>query len=279
MFTVIPTKAATDCLFTTVDSTMTLTANCSTDATIIVPDGFTLDGSGYTIIAHDPLGGHFIGAIIKNGGVFANVKNITVTTENLVNVCDGGDLRLRGIMFDGASGSVTNNSVLNINQGASGCQEGNAIEIRNVPFDGTHPNTQNVVVKGNIISNYQKTGIVANGDVDVHVQDNIITGVGPVPYIAQNGIQFGFGAIGIAIKNDVSKNYYSGNNWSSTGILVYEASDVKVVNDIVHDNQIGVDVEGISATNNKIINNKFYGNLLDIYQDAIRTKIHANATE
>lgn len=278
-FTAIPAKATTTCSFATVDNIMTLIDNCSTDTTIIIPDGFTLDGAGYTITAYDPPGGHFVGAIVKNGGVVANVGNLTVTTENLINVCDGGDSRLRGIMFDGASGSVTNNSILNINQGASGCQEGNAIEIRNAPFDGTHPNTQNVVVKGNIISNYQKTGIVANGDVSVHVQDNTIAGVGLIPYIAQNGIQFGFGASGIAIKNNVSENYYGGDYWSSTGILVYEASNVKVVNNIVHDNQIGIDVEGIYATNNKIINNRFYGNLEDIYQDAVRTKIHANVTE
>ena len=69
MSTAIPAKATTTCSFTTVDSVMTLTENCSTDTTIIVPDGFTLDGAGYTITAYDPPGGHFVGAVVKNGGV------------------------------------------------------------------------------------------------------------------------------------------------------------------------------------------------------------------
>ena len=37
--------------------TMTLTADITTDTTIIVPDGYTLDGNGYTITAVDVAGG------------------------------------------------------------------------------------------------------------------------------------------------------------------------------------------------------------------------------
>jgi hypothetical protein len=129
--------AATTCTFTTVGTTMTLDGDCPTDATIVVPDGFTLDGAGYTITAVDPPGGHVLGAIIKNGGSTASVMNVTATTSGLANVCDGGDDRLRGILFDGASGDIVWNTVRDINQGPSGCQEGNAIEIRKAPFDTT----------------------------------------------------------------------------------------------------------------------------------------------
>lgn len=38
--------AVTDCTFTTVGTTITLDADCTTDATILIPNGFTLDGAG-----------------------------------------------------------------------------------------------------------------------------------------------------------------------------------------------------------------------------------------
>ena len=125
--------ATTTCTFTTSGTTMTLNGDCTTDETILIPDGYTLDGNGHTITAVDPSGGHFLGAVVKNAGSTAHVKNLTVTALGLANVCDPPgppDNRLRGILFDGASGSITNNTtVVNINQGASGCQEGNAIEV------------------------------------------------------------------------------------------------------------------------------------------------------
>lgn len=78
-------EATTTCTFTTVGATMTLDADCTTDFTILVPNGSTLDGSGKTITAQDP-----------SGGPFAVVKNLTISTNLLANVCDAGADRARG---------------------------------------------------------------------------------------------------------------------------------------------------------------------------------------
>src|SRR5207253_899281 len=70
--------------------------------------------------------------------------------------CFGGDDRLRGILFDASSGSITNNRVITIKRGLSnGCQEGNAIEIRN--FSGMGVRT--VLIDNNVVRDYQKNGI------------------------------------------------------------------------------------------------------------------------
>jgi len=138
--------ASAACSFTTVKKTMTLNGNCTTTSSIIVPNGFTLDGAGYTITANDPLLGHFTGGVVQNGGASANVTNVTITAVGLADVCDAGAQRLRGILFDGASGSITNVKVLNLNQGPSGCQEGNAIEVRNF---GSSATTNRVTIDGN----------------------------------------------------------------------------------------------------------------------------------
>ena len=167
------TPATTNCNFVfSGGQYMDLRNNCTTDGTILVPNGYELRGYNHTITAIDPPGGHFVGAVVKNGGAVASVTRLKVTTSGLDDVCDAGDDRLRGIMLDGASGRISFNTVTNINQGQSGCQEGNAIEVRNAPFDGTHPGTKTVLVNENTVFDYQKTGIVANGDINVNINHN-----------------------------------------------------------------------------------------------------------
>jgi len=231
--------ATTTCVFTTVGTTMTLTNNCTTDATIPIPDGFTLDGNGKTITAVDPPLGHFLGAVVANGGATANVTNLHVRASGLVDVCDGGADRLRGILFDGASGSITNNVVMNINQGASGCQEGNAIEVRNAPFDDTGTDV-NVTISGNVVTNYQKTGILANGSVAAIISNNVVTGAGPINYIAQNGIQVGFGGTAIVRNNEISGNDYTPKDTVSCGLLFFDADGVKASQNTYRDNERNV---------------------------------------
>jgi hypothetical protein len=183
---------------------MTLQADCATDTSIIVPNGYTLNGAGHTITGVDPAGDHFRGGVVQNGGANASVVNTRITVSALADVCDGGGDRLRGILFDGASGRVANNTVFDINQGPSGCQEGNAIEVRNF---GSNSGTPSVTIEDNVATGYQKTGIIANGAVRATIRNNVVDGLGPVGYIARNGIQIGYGA-----DADVKFNTVRGNS-------------------------------------------------------------------
>ena len=205
--------------------TRTLLGDCVTSTTIGIENGWTLNGAGHTITAVDPAAGHFLGAVIKNLGASANVTNLHVTASNLTNSCDGGGDRLRGILFEGASGSITNNTVSGVRQGLSGCQEGNAIEARNSPFAlETGPVEMGpdvtVTISGNTVSNYQKNGITANGAVVANILNNTVTGDGPINYIAQNGIQVGFGGTATLKGNVVSGNWYSPADTESCGVLL-----------------------------------------------------------
>jgi hypothetical protein len=214
------------CATTISGTTMTLSADCQTDHTIFIPNGFTLNGGGHTITAVDPAGGHFLGAVVMNGGAVATVTNVRITSSGLADVCDAGTDRLRGILFEGAAGSITNNTVRGVRQGLSGCQEGNAIEVRNEPFDNTGSDLK-VTISGNTVSNYQKNGITANGSIAATIAGNVVTGDGPITYIAQNGIQVGFGATATVKNNTVSGNNYSPVSDVACGILLYQADGVK----------------------------------------------------
>lgn len=248
-------RAATTCTFNTSGSTMTLDADCTTDSTVFIPDGFTLDGAGHMITAVDPTGGHFVGAVVQNGGATAHVKNLTVTASGLDDVCDAGNARLRGIMFEGASGSILKSDVIGINQGPSGCQEGNAIEVRNAPFDGTHPNTRTVEIAHNNVQAYQKTGILANGDVSVNVHHNVVGGSATQANLAANGVQLGFGARG-----SVTQNHIDGNSWccadaAATAVLLFEAQGAVVSqNNIGGNADVGIYIasDGATVDNNRV---------------------------
>jgi parallel beta-helix repeat protein len=157
--------------------------------------------------------------------------------------------------------------VRNINQGSSGCQEGNAIEVRNAPFDGTHPNTKNVTIEDNEASNYQKTGILANGDVSVKIEENKVTGLGPVNFIAQNGIQLGFGAKGSVQENIISGNVYTPQTTASAGILLFDPSNgISVKENVVGASDVGIWVIGASSAvirSNKVTSSTSDGIALD----------------
>ena len=209
---------AMPCSFTNSGTSMTLNGDCTTSASILVPNGFTLDGNGYTITGVDPVGDHFRGAVVRNGGAVAHIRNLSVTVSGLAEVCDAGGDRLRGIMLDAASGSIIGNTVNNVRQVGSGCQEGNSIDVRNF----SQPTTFTVEVANNTVTNWMKTGIVANGRVSVNMRNNTIGASANQAVLAANSIQIGFGAQGV-----VKANRVSGNQWCTdatafaTGILVF----------------------------------------------------------
>jgi hypothetical protein len=220
------------CAFDDDGSTWTLLADCTTDETIEIPNGYTLDGDEHTITAVDPAGGHFVGAVVANGGDSASVTDVKITASELANVCDGGAARLRGILLDGASGSITSTTVHGVRQGLSGCQEGNAIEVRHVVGIEPAPGPRlAVMISGNTVYDYMKNGITTNGNVAAAIQGNTVTGDGNVSYIAQNGIQVGFGASATVEGNTVSGNWYTAPagqpEFDACGLLFFDAAGVK----------------------------------------------------
>ena len=252
----LPVQAATDCTFTTVGSTMFLDADCVTDATIGVPDGVTLDGRSHSITAVDPDFGHFLGPVVTNEGSLAYISNLVVQAQDLMNICDGGADRLRGIMFEGASGAIWQTTVQGINQGSSGCQEGSGIEVRKAPFDGSHRATVAVEISQNVIENYQKTGIVCNGDVVCDIHHNFSSESATQENLAANSVQLGFGATGTVSMNHIAGNQWLGpSNFVATAVLIIAADGVTIErNNIGGNSDVGLFLfgEGALVDNNRI---------------------------
>jgi hypothetical protein len=70
------------------------------------------------------------------------------------------------------------------------------------------------------------------------------TGVGPVDYIAQNGIQIGFGGTAIVQENQVSGNDYTPRSFVSCGLLIFDADGVRASQNHYASNERNVCVFG-----------------------------------
>lgn len=235
-----------DCTFTEgvsgrIDVWM-LNASCSTSESIVLPHATKLDGNGHTIWAvPPPEGGVFEGAVITNEPPVGNervtiyVDNVKIKAADMAG-CEGGDTSLRGVWLNGASGGVTNVTILGLNRFESGCQEGNGIDADNL--GGSY--FTNVTIANNTVLHWQKRGIVAQGSVRVKVLNNYIGESANQQFLAPNGIGVYYGATGLVQYNEVHGNEWFGEaDASASGILIYQAGSVQVM-----DNKINVGPDG-----------------------------------
>jgi Right handed beta helix region len=196
-------------------------------ATTCYPTGFFRDGSEMTAAQ---LGGNVTSAAPLD----ATTCNIGVYYDGSTvpgNVTDAEIFGANyfGVVVRGVSVNVTGSDIHDIGQvPLDGTQHGNAIYFATVgtgsataqPTCTTGATTG--TISGNTVEGYQKGGIINNcAGTSVTVTNNTVTGQGPVPYIAQNGIVVGYGAKATVRNNTVSGNQYTGAGLtSSAGILV-----------------------------------------------------------
>jgi hypothetical protein len=132
-------------------------------------------------------------------------------------------------------------------------------DIGEMPFNGTqhgvgiyfaYASGASGSITNNRITRYQKGGIAVTGlGNSAQITHNTVIGLGPVDFIAQNGIELGAGAKGNITNNNVSNNSYTGPNFASSGgILLFggscygEALQVKtnITGNTVTNNDVGV---------------------------------------
>ncbi|RKH32719.1 right-handed parallel beta-helix repeat-containing protein [Corallococcus praedator] len=237
------------CAFTMAQAQVALSTDCVTQGPVFIPDGFTFDGATHTMTAVEDaaVGEHFQGAVLRNRGTVARVRNVTVTARNLSDVCDAGAARLRGIFLEGASGGVEDTVVADLHQkeNRSGCQEGVAIEVRN---EAAGASPVSVDVRRNRLTGYQKGGVLVAGRVQATVEANVMEGGGVVDHIARNGIQVAYGASGRVVDNEVTGHAYTGGEDTGSGILVVGGSFYGVGRALC----LGLIIQGNEVTGNDV---------------------------
>jgi hypothetical protein len=150
-----------------------------------------------------------------------------------------------GVVNNGADVDVRNSTISDIGE---------------KPFNGTQHGVAiywafGSAAKGkiheNYIWNYQKGGIVVNGpNASADIRENTVIGLGPVNFIAQNGIQAGYGADTRIQQNTVSGNSYTGTGQASSGGILLVGGDC---------------YGGPTTTNTPVQNNTGLGNDVGVF--------------
>jgi Right handed beta helix region len=206
---------------------------------------FMQDGFALTAAVVDPVGP-------LGGGVDATGCNIGVyfdATTGSVNGATIENANYYGVLVsDGAHADVLNSTIAHIHDqpALDGSQHGVGIAYRFNQLTGLGASG---TADNNTVSDYQKDGILANGDgVSATITDNTVTGLGPTRVIAQNGIQVSRGATGSVTGNTISGNIYTQNpacapdgvgscvGVVATGILFFQAGGSTSVGDLASSN-------------------------------------------
>lgn len=232
--------------------------------------GFVRDSINLTAVLINPPG-------TVSGDVDATGCNIGIYyvdgNVHQVNNANVHGANYYGIVNNGAEVDIQNSVVSDIGEKPfNGDQHGVAIYF-------AYGSNAKGNIQGNYIYNYQKGGIVVNGPAISNIRQNFVIGQGPVNYIAQNGIQAGWGATTQIQSNFVVGNSYTGAGETASGgiILVggpcYGADGAATINTQVQQNiglgnDIGVWFSNLdsncnplstptknTAQNNELVNN------------------------
>lgn len=178
--------------------------------------------------------------------------------------------RFLGIAYQNAGGSIDHVEIKNIkNTPLDGGQHGIGIYVRNL-----NPAPRSITISHCNIHDYQKNGMAIVGShLTADIAYNTVSGIGPTPEIAQNGIQLSFGAEGTIHHNHILQNQcahptagcledpsLSPTADSAAGILIYHPgnSQIDVSHNTLEENQCSICSVGsplLSISDNDIMEN------------------------
>jgi hypothetical protein len=196
-------------------------------------------------------------AVLVSGAANVSISGLTVDgINNGITECAP---RLIGVYFQNSSGNLRHAAVRNFKLSASlnACQSGTGVFV-----ESGAGQSSDVEIADCSIHDYQKNGITANEvGTAARIQRNVVTGIGPTPGAAQNGIQIGFSAAGAIRENTVANNVWSlctavaTCETVATDILVTQSDNVRVTDNTAGISQVGIFVDGNSA---EVRDNKVY---------------------
>ncbi|HEU5423000.1 MAG TPA: right-handed parallel beta-helix repeat-containing protein [Nitrolancea sp.] len=214
VFSAGPAAAATCSQVTTLKGQMTASVIATSDQ-VVTGD---IDATGCDI-------GVFVGS-----GVSGVTVNATVHDANQYGVFNQGNV------------TVDQSEISNIGNHSGGVFAPNGGQTGLGVYFAFGSNASGAVTNS-VIRAYQKGGVAVNGSgASATVTGNTIVGLSDVPFIAQNGIQFGYGASGVIHDNTIDGNWYTGADWSATGLLLFDvnASGVKTSQNHFMNNQVNL---------------------------------------
>jgi parallel beta-helix repeat protein len=196
----------------------------------------------------------FDGAPIATALLVANATDVSIsglTVDGANNAITECSPDLEGVTFQNASGRLARAAIRNfkLSTALGGCQSGTGIFVQS---GGGMISAVEIV--DCTVHDFQKNGITANEvGTTATIRGNVVTGIGPTPAIAQNGIQVGFGAAGTIARNVVTNNSYgqctdvTTCTAVATNILVTQSDGVTISGNQAGISQIPIFVDANNA--------------------------------
>lgn len=185
---------------------------------------------------------------VCGAGVSLSLSHLTVQGTWPANVCNdnlygitvfgGAHLAARGVHVEAIGGDPL----------TDGCQGGVGIEVG----DSLQNQSGSASLAAVTVTDYQKNGITADGTgTTLKVSNSTVTGAGPSPATAQNGIQISDGATGTIGNSTITGNECDHpscgpdviNDYEAAGVLFYNpgtSSVSRVTGSVISDNDMGV---------------------------------------
>lgn len=209
--------------------------NVSLASHVCAPTGLVRDGIDLTAAR---IGGDVSGSLDASGcniGVY-----YAPGTTGTVSDADIHGANYYGVVANAAHVTVADSQIHDIGESPfNGTQHGVGVLYTTVDQSGAPTGSAATgTLSGSTITGYQKNGVVVSGPrASVTVQDNTVTGQGPVGYIAQNGIEVAAGASALVKGNTVTRNWYTGPTYTACGLLFFQAGGVKQQSNSLSANQ------------------------------------------
>ena len=250
--------------------------------------GAELQPSNVTAPITDFDSGQPIAAILAVTGTTGVVINDLIIDGTNNGISGGCGTDLVGILVQNANVTIYDSTVRYVELSPSlfGCQQGLAIYAETASGLAS-----SLTVEQTVVHDYDKNGITADDmGTTAILKANYITGIGPTPLIAQNGIQIAYGATATITGNVVSGNVYSSCTvasepcYSAEDVLVYQSSNVTVENNDLGLSQTAVDIDqdsnNCTVSGNRVSNTLVYdGIYLSGDNNTVSSNVITNSAE
>ncbi len=229
---------------------------------LVVSKKVKIVGSGHPVV--QPVGMTANTTSLRTGDAIAAAAVVSAAatidgvdfdlSQNGLALCDMPSLM--GVFFRGTSGTLRNTRIHGVHYApaAGACQSGAAVVVQ-----GNGASATRVDMTNNVISDYQRAGIIINErGARGMLRGNTITGSGVTSDTVQNGIQVGFGATATILNNVVQNNAGpSGSDCTfDAGNLIFQANGGYISRNTFTGNTSGIIVNG---SNNRILFNTVDG--------------------
>jgi nitrous oxidase accessory protein NosD len=191
---------------------------------------------------------------------------------NGIFVGEGSTLKASNLTVDGASTTLDE---------YKGCQHGIAISVGSIsPLEAGTATLTKVTSIG-----YEKNGPTVSGEgSSLTMKSSTVTGEGPTPWIAQNGVQVAYGAKGVIRSSEITGNecdYPSvcgPTTEQASGVLFYEAAaGSSIIASHVDENDLGIyysegaTTDAVALSKDRLTANRYEGIYLEEGDAALNT--------